>query len=251
MRGLLVSSLLVLVLVLSSQAEGWVHFAKHSHSEAILADAIEHGMQGAAKAQVEEGLRTIRKLADELRDEEIKLQGLIVARETFKTGWFWFFDNKVVLRLDEAQLTINDQERIVENKFEDILFHWKQLKPLFGVRSAVFFSEVFTSFFSFIPMIFRSLFGFAEFTLISFLFFGPIVFATWALFTSIGLRLIPIVLSVYWITWVARLPFLIIQYNPTPLEFGLIYGFAVLIATASTWLVLRPLRTRMTRIKLD
>jgi hypothetical protein len=215
-------------------------FAVHSHYETathLLDEAELHEHVGEKRDQIQFITKEIRQEAHLLRQEEEKLMQKIHQREAVKArDFWWFFHNDVVLKVEEKQLEVNAQERVVEQVAERIGFLWKKLKPLFGVRSRMFVSELLSSFFSVFFWLFSYVFTFAEFTLISFLFFGPIAFAVWSLFSVIGSALLPIALSVYWLLWVARLPFILIQYQPTTSEFFTIYGIAILLAFISMWI---------------
>ena len=76
-------------------------------------------------------------LGTRLLKEEHQLIALRRERDAQKTSLFWFFDPDARHRVEKAQMKVNDELRLIENIAEDIEFHWKQLKPLYGLYSKV------------------------------------------------------------------------------------------------------------------
>jgi len=160
-----------------------------------------------------------------------------------KNDFLWFFDEKVRLKVEEAQLKVNDHERIIENILDDILFQWKKLKPLYGIYSKMFLIEAL----GFIPETWKlgmNVFATVlELGLLSVLVFGSMAGFMVSLFLTLGLAFFStifafstLLVNVY---WVFKLPFIMIQYSPTLNEFLGIYFSLVTILVAITYATFR------------
>jgi hypothetical protein len=188
-------------------------------------------------------------LAEALRREEFKLEALIEARAALKRqSWTWFLDPNLRVQVDAATLAMNNQRRKVEALFDDISVHWRQLKPLHGVTSRMFLSELvaflLAPIFSILDFFASALsFGLLFFLLLlgpTALFFGMFAF-------SLGIALLPMIGAGLVVYWTLEFPWMIIQYNPSAVEFIVAYAPFLL---ATYWLAtsmgrtLRPIRDR-------
>lgn len=170
-------------------------------------------------------------------------------------------------------MQVNNQRRKVESLFDDISLHWRQLKPLHGVRSRMFASELLA--FLLAPVLsildfLASTFSFG--LLFFFLLLGPVALFFGMFAFSLGMAMLPMIGSCLVILYTLEFPWLIIQvlavcglacavlrvcvcavlttcgrqqYNPSALEFVVAYAPFVL---ATYWLAksmsrtLRPVR---------
>jgi hypothetical protein len=189
----------------------------------------------------------IKVLAEALRREEAKLEDLLEARLVIKRqSWTWFLDPQLRTLVDAASLAVNNQRRKVESLFDDISLHWRQLKPLHGVRSRLFLSE-------FIAFLLAPIFTILDFLasafsfglLFFFLLLGPVALFFGMFAFSLGMAMLPLIGSGLIVLYTLEFPWLIIQYNPSALEFVVAYAPFVL---ATYWLAssmgrtLRPVR---------
>jgi len=162
-------------------------------------------------------------LSDKLGEEELSLRPLERSRDELRHGLFWLFDPEVRHQVDEAQLTVNDHLRVVDHLVEEIELHWKQLKPLYGVWSKMFLVEML----SFIPRtmlaITSTLMASLSFGLMSFIIFGPLSYFFILFWWAFGLSLLPFALFAITLYWVLYIPFIMIQYGPSLLEFLVLY----------------------------
>jgi len=196
----------------TSSWKSWYHKATH------LLDSMPSTsiLDPKPKQKAEEITQKIRLLSVQLLKEEEKLAELIILRDALKVGWFWFLDPQIRAAVDEATVKVDNQRRVVEALYEEIALHWKQLKPLYGVFSKMFlteltafliapiisFLEIFTSAFSLGLLLFLLLFGPPAFFIITFAY-------------SIGVALLPILGGALIITWLIEFPWLVLQYNPS------------------------------------
>jgi hypothetical protein len=107
---------------------------------------------------------------------------------------------------------VNNQRRKVESLFDDISLHWRQLKPLHGVRSRMFVSELLAfllspilSILDFVASAFS--FGLLFFLLLlgpAALFFGMFAF-------SMGVAMLPMISSCLIVLYTLEFPWFIIQ----------------------------------------
>lgn len=215
-----------------------------------LLDAVQaHPSTGATPPEVKEAkvVGEIKLLAEALRREEAKLEDLLEARLIIKRqSWTWFLDPQIRAQVDTATLAVNNQRRKVESLFDDISLHWRQLKPLHGVRSRMFASELLA--FLLAPVLsildfLASTFSFG--LLFFFLLLGPVALFFSMFAFSLGMAMLPMIGSCLVILYTLEFPWLIIQYNPSALEFVVAYAPFVL---ATYWLAksmsrtLRPVR---------
>lgn len=215
-----------------------------------LLDAVQaHPYTGATPPEVKEAkvVGEIKLLADSLRREEAKLEDLLEARLVIKRqSWTWFLDPQIRAQVDSANLAVNNQRRKVESLFDDISLHWRQLKPLHGVRSRMFVSELLA--FLVAPVLsildfLASTFSFG--LLFFFLLLGPVALFFGMFAFSLGMAMLPMIGSCLVILYTLEFPWFIIQYNPSALEFVVAYAPFLL---ATYWLVksmsrsLRPVR---------
>jgi len=190
--------------------------------------------------------KQIVHLSRALHTEEEKLMASVAKRDSKKQGFFWMFDTEKRLAVEGVQLEVNDQTRIVENLHDDINFHWRQLKPLYGVFSEMFMLEML----SIVPFLVsrgaEMLTSTLELGLISLLIFGPVSIFSFSFFMAVGFAFLPFFIFVLSLYWVFTLPFTIIEYSPTIAEFAGVY-FAIL---AAFWIIfsitLIPVRRRRT-----
>jgi len=185
----------------------------------------------------------IKSLVDQLVKEEMKLNRLKAEVRAVKTDFFWFFNETARQIVDELQLKVNDQQRIVENIVDDIMVEWKRLKPLYGIYSKMFFAEAL----GFIPQIWAVatdvIATMLELGLLSLLLFGSVTGFMLSMFASVGISFFPaiIALATFMVStyWIIRLPFIMIQYAPTFTEFMTVYCTFVGLLVGITYLTFR------------
>jgi hypothetical protein len=107
---------------------------------------------------------------------------------------------------------VNNQRRKVESLFDDISLHWRQLKPLHGVRSRMFASELLA--FLLAPVLsildfLASTFSFG--LLFFFLLLGPVALFFGMFAFSLGMAMLPMIGSCLVILYTLEFPWLIIQ----------------------------------------
>jgi hypothetical protein len=221
----------------------------YGKATSLLDAAQAHPSIGATAPEVKEArvVGEIKLLAEALRREEAKLEDLLEARLIIKRqSWTWFLDPQIRAQVDTATLAVNNQRRKVESLFDDISLHWRQLKPLHGVRSRMFASELLA--FLLAPVLsildfLASTFSFG--LLFFFLLLGPVALFFSMFAFSLGMAMLPMIGSCLVILYTLEFPWLIIQYNPSALEFVVAYAPFLL---ATYWLAksmsrtLRPVR---------
>jgi len=189
----------------------------------------------------------IRALAEGLKLEEAKFEDLLEARAAIKRqSWTWFLDPHIRSQVDAASLAVNNQRRKVESLFDDISLHWRQLKPLHGVRSRMFVSELLAFLMAPVLSILDFVASAFSFGLLFFLLLlGPAALFLGMFAFSMGVAMLPMISACLVVLYTLEFPWLIIQYNPSALEFIVAYAPFLL---ATSWLVssitraLRPVR---------
>jgi len=219
--------------------KSWYHRATH------LLDALpksSHHLDKEAQRQVDEITRHITLLSRQLLKEERKLEELILAQHALKSSWTWFLDPQIRAAVDAINIQINAQRRVVETIFDEITFLWRQLKPYYGIYSKMFLAELaiflatpFISFIEFFAYIFS--FGLLLFLLV----LGPPAFFLGVFALSMGAALLPFLAGALLISWLVEFPSLILQYNPSFLEFMVAYAPFVLATVAMAMSVGRTL----------
>jgi len=206
-------------------------------------DSEIHSFEAVKKEKILHLKEQIKSLLLKLQKEErILLEKKEKVRQ-LKHDFFWFFNEENRLRVDEAQLQVNDQERIVENILDDVLFEWKKLKPLYGIYSQMFLLEAL----GFIPEIWKlgiNLFATVlELGLISLLLFGSMTGFFLSIFATLGISFLPTIVAfstaLVNIYWVFKLPFIMIQYSPPLHEFLLVYCTFVGVLLTITYAIFK------------
>jgi len=213
-----------------------------------------HGFESAKKQKIQELKERIKQYANKLLKEEMKLNKMKANVSSLKTDFFWFFNESTRLRVDEAQMMANDQERIIENILDDIILEWKRLKPLYGIYSKMFLTEAL----GFIPQIWTvgmNVFATVlELGLISLLLFGSITGFLLSLFATLGFSFFPSVIGfstlLVNIYWVFKLPFIMIQYSPSLTDFLTVYFAFVGVLLAITFAVFRLVFPDQVKLKM-
>jgi len=230
------------------------------HHTSVHTDLIKgvekdmHTFDAVKRQKIQELKERIKELADHLLKEEIKLSKLKSSVSSQKNDFFWFFNGTTRLRVDEAQLEVNDQERVIENILDDILFEWKRLKPLYGIYSKMFLTEAL----GFIPQIWTvgmNVFATVlELGLISLLLFGSVTGFLLSLFATLGFSFFPSVIGfstlLVNIYWVFKLPFIMIQYSPSITDFLTVYFAFVGVLLAITFAVFRLVFPDQVKLKI-
>jgi len=209
--------------------KSWYHRATH------LLDSMPSSshLDEEAQRKVDEITHQITRLSKQLLKEERKLEALIIAQNMLKSGWTWFLDPQMRTAVEETNLKVNAQRRVVETVFDDITFLWRQLKPYYGIFSKMFLSELaiflvmpFVTFVEFFAYVFS--FGLLLFLLV----LGPPAFFLSMFALSMGAALLPFLAGALLISWLIEFPSLILQYNPTFPEFVVAYAPFVLATVA-------------------
>ena len=122
---------------------------------------------------------------------------------------------------------VNDQRRVMDNLKDDINEHWQALKPLFGIYSSLFVEEAFGILIEVVDMGINLIWVLMGFGLLSIVFFGPLAIFFSSLWTLISLsffqKLVVFILYAFSIYWTFASPFIIIQYDPSLVEFAFVY----------------------------
>jgi len=196
-----------------------------------------------------------------LYKEEERLIHLMRERDGLKKGW-WFFHADQRHVVEEAQIKVNNQRREIEKQLDHIELEWRHLKPYYGIYSKLFVSELTVRLIRWISTVIDSFFALFALELMMLLivsgplalFFSMLWFASgWSLLITM-LKLSLIVLTVYWIF---SLPSIMIQYQPTITEFGLVYSAVIgtlSLFTAWIWGVFPSARrsySHQQRVKRD
>jgi len=186
-----------------------------------------HQLPEENKLKIEKLKTEIYALRMRMLDEEAILLNLINKKNQLKNTWNWFFNSTARASVDQIQLQINDQIRVIDNTSDDIQVHWRLIKPLYGLYSKLFLNDMF----GFIPLLVAT---FSEFLstllimdLLSLIMFGPIALFFISFWFTLGIRsflyiwsAIALIIAIY---WTFQLPSIIIQYNPSIWEFLAIY----------------------------
>jgi len=167
----------------------------------------------------------ILAIVDRLKIEEKVLSDLFRERERFKSqsGFFWSFNPDTRRLVDNLQLHINDQLRKIQNLLGDANIHWRYVKSLEGVFSKMFLYELLFSVidvFGAISSIFLNVFTMGALGL---LILGPIAILLILSVLTFGPILLSVMFYLAEIYWVLHLPSTILQYDPSLLEFCMVY----------------------------
>jgi len=197
------------------------------------------------QAQVNEIKTRITILSEKLLEEEVKLNMLKYKKYELQDNFTWFFDPELRKKVDEEQLEINEQERVVQRLLDEIELEWKALKPLYGLFSKMFMAEALGFITYFVDFCVGLLATLLEMGFISLLIFGPVTGLAVAAWTWMGLRVLPFIATLFLffidIYWIFKLPFIMIQYNPTVPEFLAVYLTIIGIMILITNVLLRLL----------
>ena len=125
-------------------------------------------------------------------------------------------------QVDEVQMRINDQRRIILNEIEDLQLLRKRLKRHQGIFSKAFVRDLGVSILEIITRL-HVLFPPFGFSLLTFLLLGPAVAAGMLLFVNLGMTLLPLFTCTSLVLWLMNFPTVLLQYDPTILQFLLCY----------------------------
>jgi len=133
----------------------WQHPFHYTSPHADLLVGVEHAhphpFDTVTQTKIAQIKNRMNELIGHLMREEARLIKLKEEVAAPKKDFFWFFNRATRLKVDEAQLAVNDQQRVVDNLVDDITIQWKHLKPLYGIYSKLFLSEAL----GFIPQIWK------------------------------------------------------------------------------------------------
>jgi len=179
----------------------------------------------------------ILAISDRLKHEEKLLTDIFRERENIKSqsGFFWSFNPEIRRQVEYLQLQINDQLRKIQNLLEDANIHWKYVKSLEGLFSKMFLYELGSSIFDVfgaVTAIFLNVFTMGALGL---LILGPIAIVLTLSFLTFGPLLLSVMLYLAEIYWVLHLPSIMLQYDPTFVEFCLVYFPIVGLLYYMTW----------------
>jgi len=217
-------------------------YGKATHLLGALSSKPPEEDEAEARVRQENTVKAILALSGALAREEQKLDHLLGVRAAIKhQTWTWFLDPHIRSQVDEVSLQINNQRRAVEALFDDISLHWRQLKPLYGVRSRVFLAELAVFLLSpIITLIELSATAFSFGLLFFLLLLGPVAWFFGMFALSLGIALLPVLGGALLVLWTLELPWMVIQYNPSLLEFFAVYAPFLL---ANYWLATRVKKT--------
>jgi len=197
-------------------------YRQATHLFEVLAEP-KHGFPADRQALLAQYEAAMRKDAEILLREEIHLYTLEQQRDSIKGDFHWFFNSDLRQKAREIQSEVNAHRRIVEKVYDDIDEIWLKVKPLYGVYSRLFLREIT----GIVPWLLDTIVNFVtSFTIVSIielLIFGPLAVFILTFWAAFGVTLIPIVLYTITLFWIIRLPFIIIQYDPTLFQFMSIY----------------------------
>jgi len=216
-------------------------------------DKDVHTLDVEKREKVLHSKHAIEQMVSRLLQEEIKLNQLKNNVSALKKDFFWFFHAETRLRVDEAQMLVNEQERVIEHIIDHIVLEWKRLKPLYGIYSTMFLTEAL----GFVPEIWKLgmnlLTTLMELGLISLLLFGSLTGFMLSLVATLGFSFLPSIIGfstlVVNIYWVFQLPFIMIQYAPSISEFLGVYFAFVGVLMAITFTVFKLVFPDRIRIK--
>jgi len=179
----------------------------------------------------------ILAIVDRLKYEENLLSDLFREREKIKSqsGFFWSFNPEIRRQVEYLQLQINDQLRKIQNLLGDANIHWRYVKSLEGVFSKMFLYELLSSVidvFGALTSIFLNVFTMGALGL---LILGPIAIVLTLSVLTFGPVLLSVMFYLAEIYWVLHLPSIILQYDPSILEFCIVYFPIVGILYYITW----------------
>lgn len=212
----------------------------HKHFEratALIIEATPLEHHNAADIErINDILVEIIDLSGQLRIHEVQAKKYKRECQDLKKkkGFFWVFDVDARLQILQYDFKVHEEMRTVSGLKEAIDMHWAQLKPLYGVYSTMFFNDMF----AFVPYLWMTITdvfrGILEMGLMAFIIGGPALLLMLIAFISLlgsfttVIFLMPTVLAAF--LWIFHLPWIIIQYDPTPQEFVLVYtpGVALL-----------------------
>ncbi|KAL6076426.1 hypothetical protein QOT17_002966 [Balamuthia mandrillaris] len=242
---------LLLIAVVSSycllvSAEEWHRHTNpasgrwHEKSTHLLEHAEDEptDVQLSTKEKVAQIKAEIKNLSQVLHEQQGQLWEIQAQQDAIKAqSFFWFNDPELRHQVDLLQLQVNDQLRLVENTFDDIAVHWRQLKPLYGVFSKMFLFEFIHFMLDPFFLIFNFIFStFGLGFILTFILWGPIAITLFYLLFQFGVQVLPYVLFVgLQVYWAFNLPFLLLQYGPSWTQFLAVYVPFLAVVYLVSW----------------
>jgi len=166
---------------------------------------------------------------NKLLHSEHLLEKLVEEKHRLKENVTWFMKPEQRKRVDEQNKKIMQEEFNMETIVADMNSEWQLLKPLYGLYSKLFLMEVFTPVIYALDNVLEIVTGVISWGfLLSLLTFGPIA----GLFTfgwfALGFSLIPllqmssiVLLDIY---YMFQLPYMMIAYEPSLVDFIIVYS---------------------------
>jgi len=226
------------------------------HTDLLLGVEHEHPhpFDQITQQKIKHIKERIKELVALLAREEAMLIHLKEDVAALKTNFLWFFNSTTRQMVDQAQLLVNDQQRVVDNVIDDLSIQWKRLKPLYGIYSKLFLTEAL----SFIPQIwsvtldvFTTL---LELGLVSLLLFGSFTGFALSLFSSLGFSFLPAIICFATLAvntyWLCKLPFIMIEYDPSFTDFLAVYFSFAGLLLGMTYLTFKLLFPETVRVKV-
>eukprot|EP00301_Raphidiophrys_heterophryoidea_P022141 c6370_g1_i1.p1 GENE.c6370_g1_i1~~c6370_g1_i1.p1 ORF type:complete len:287 (+),score=69.39 c6370_g1_i1:87-863(+) len=189
---------------------------------------------------IQDLLRDIHDLSETLKTEELALNSLEAEKELVKkANFFWFLNVADRETVDDLQLRMKIQQRVVDNIADDIDVHWRKLKPLYGLKSKMFVSEAVMSVFRVFADIFVFFVPSLVVSLPTLLLLAPLSAFLVVVSLSIGFLLFPYTVGLIAMIWAMKFPAVLVQYNPSPAQFAVAYASACVVVAAVVGLCFR------------
>lgn len=195
----------------------------------VLEKSQSHVLSHPQNETVEMIQEQMKQLEAHITTEVDTLTKLYHERDLVMNTFTWFLDLEKQLKVHEAQMKINDQIRIIQQESESLHLMHKHLKPLRGIVSWDFAKDVGFSLLKAVARL-HVLFPPVGFSLLSLLLLGPAIAALVVVFLSIGMSLLPVFLGFSLMLWLVHFPYVLLQYNPTWLQFGFSYSVSMGLA---------------------
>lgn len=206
---------------------------KHEHLQKILnldelqiKDETKRGQAHEIKDQIVGANEKVREKINELSKLEAKQASLC-------DDFWWFLDPDQQLEVQKMQVEINQQEREIASLHDQMELLWRQLKPLFGVRSRLFGADAFLSMTSVIRFLVNVMVPVPlTFSFVILLIFGPLALAVLSMIFAMGWVILPAAAMLLVTFWAVHMPMVISQYAPSTNEFVFLYTLGMVVLAA-------------------
>lgn len=196
-----------------------------AESQSVKENLYEHThLTEAQKDAVEDSVSKIAMLAEQLKEEEARIDNLHLQRKAL--AWehpMWMFDKELSRKHRQLTFELKSDDRHLVSLQEEVHMHMEDIKAVVGIYSWLFLVDlglvVMTPLIDTFQFILNTVYS----SLLLFAFvFVPVLFAMLLFFLELRRAIVPLYLIVHCGMVALELPGMVLKYNPQPWEFALI-----------------------------